>query len=195
MKKILLLSILALFAVNTAGAQNKTAESSVLKVTNVSVYSDTYDYTFGNPIKLNGNRKSGFVSGVMSLFIPGLGQFYNCDEVGGTVYMLANLASKIWLMYPPTKTTTNEYGGYYSSYSYDTYEESYIGPVIVNVLVTLVSVFDAVVMSKRVNEARDGYRLSGNSYLKVEPAVMNSTPYANYGYADLAYGVNCSLKF
>ncbi|MFI3331704.1 MAG: hypothetical protein R3Y38_07865 [Rikenellaceae bacterium] len=174
-----------------AGAQTKSTESNVIKVANVSVYSDTYKYAFGNPIKLNGNRKSGFASGVMSFFIPGLGQFYNGDDVGGTTYVLASVLAKIWLMYPPKTETT--YGN--GNYSYTVTEGDYTAPVIANVIVAIASAVDAIIMSKRVNKARDGYRLSGNSYLKVEPTVMSSTPSLNYSCNDLAYGLNCSLKF
>ncbi|MFI3303778.1 MAG: hypothetical protein SNF68_04145 [Rikenellaceae bacterium] len=162
---------------STLSAKSQEKEvvcSSIVKVANVSVYSDTYKYTFGNPIKLNGNRKSSFASGTLSLLIPGLGHFYNGDEVGGCVYLLANVLTKVWLIYPPTKTTITSVNEY--SAAYEIKEDNYMAPIIANVAVTLISFIDAMVISKRVNDAREGFLIGNSSYLNIEPTLLNTTP-------------------
>ena len=140
-------------------------------------------YTLGSPISPYGSEKSQFFAGLLSFFIPGVGQFYNGDVGGGFLYLGCNIiCNSVWM----SSIKTDDYGDTYIDQSQFTI--GFIGALVVNIS----SIVNASQGAKKVNIAR-GYRLSDNTYFKIQPAMIqqnNLLTGTNY-----AYGMNFCLNF
>ena len=167
------------------------------------------------------DKKFPWAAGIMSYFIPGLGQFYNGEErkgwidlgtqVGGYAATLIGLALAM------------EYAGYYD-YDYDYYEDYYceedgyppyeyiegnrflsgVGVVLLTAGVITIyanaihSIVDAVKSSNRIN-AENGYvmyQLSDHCAFGMQPSIAYERPqYLQGSKPELTAGMNFKLTF
>jgi TM2 domain-containing membrane protein YozV len=144
----------------------------------------TLKYTFGNRISPYGSEKSPFLAGFLSFLIPGLGQFYNGDIGAGFLYLGCNIVCNSILI---------------SAISTDYYENTYIDGTKFTIgfvgalVVTISSIVNGSQMAKRVNIAR-GYRLGDNTYLKIQPAIIQQNNFLTTN-KEYACGMNFCLNF
>ena len=143
-------------------------------------------YTFGRQISPYGSKKSGFLSGLLSFVIPGVGQFYNGDVGAGFLYMGSNIVcNALWM-----STIKTDYYG--NTYIDEKDKSQFTLGLICGIAVNLSAVVNAAVISNKVNIAR-GYRLADNTYLQFQPTVI---PHNNLLTGkEYAYGMNFRLNF
>ena len=147
------------------------------------------NYTFGNQIDPYGDKKSAFFAGVLSFFVPGVGQFYNGDIGMGFVFLGANIASNaIWI------------GG--SKYDRDLKgPSSNIGArnqiavgLVCALVVNISSIINASKIAKRVNMARGYYYFGENTQLKIQPTMIQQNNFVT-GNNKYTYGMSFRLNF
>ena len=139
-------------------------------------------YTFGKQINPYGSDKSPFLAGVLSFFIPGLGQFYNGDVGAGFLFLGCNVVcNSVWM-------STLDNNRNVIDDKKNTYTIAFIGALAVNVC----SVVNGVRVAKKVNRAR-GYYLGEDIRLKIQPAILQQHNFLTG--KEYAYGMNFSLNF
>jgi TM2 domain-containing membrane protein YozV len=121
-------------------------------------YSDL-KYTFGKRINPQGDLKSPFLAGFLSFLIPGVGQFYNNDYVGGAIFLGAD-----WLSFSLLLSSLT---GYYT----DDRNETAVLLAITSVTIKIWSIINAYKTAKKVNKAR-GYYIGNGTYLNVSPTLI-----------------------
>jgi TM2 domain-containing membrane protein YozV len=122
-------------------------------------------------------KKNPFTAGIMSFFVPGLGQFYNGDIAMGFVSMGVSITLNACWMSAYEQGDTG---------SGDTFLALALGWEIGCII-------NAVSRAKRINIER-GYALGNDLYLKIQPAVIQSNHIALRDQSS-AYGLGLSLNF
>ena len=174
-------------APNPTKRQQQTIGNQPMRPYNGGLYSQqqlpVLKYTFGKEISPYGSEKSPFLAGFLSFLIPGVGQFYNGDVGGGLVFMGCNIiCNSVWM----NAIETNYYGDVYVN------EMSFTVGLMGALIVNISSIVNAAQGAKKVNIAR-GYRLGDNTYLKVQPTMIQHNSLLNN--KEYAYGMNFCLTF
>lgn len=175
------------FSENLSGEQQQTTNQPISSYNTNSQEQAPLNYTFGTKIRPYGAEKSPFLAGFLSFLIPGAGQFYNGDVGAGFLYMGCNiLCNSIWMN--AVKLEYNDYSGYETlNIEGIEFAIGFLGALIVNIG----SIVNASQVAKKVNVAR-GYRLGDNTYLKIQPTmIQNNLPISK----EYAYGMSFCLNF
>ena len=178
-------------------------------------FADVEKFTKEKPIhygKTTVDKKSPWASGIMSYFIPGLGQFYNGEErkgwidlgtqVGGFAALLGGVAILAPFSDIPLQEGPN--GELYapmpdvSDFWANTGVVLMIGGTITIYANWLHSIIDAVKSSKRIN-AENGYvmyQLNDRCAFGMQPSIAYERPqYLQGSKPELSAGVNFKLTF
>lgn len=151
-------------------ATTRTSQPASDPFKNFKLDSSTSNYTFGKPIKPNGDEKEPLLSGVLSLIIPGAGQFFNEDYQAAAIFLGATIVNGVLLI---------------STRSPEIF-------VLTDLAIRVLATINAYKIAGRVNLVR-GYQIGENTYINIQPSVTNQ----NYllGNNQLAYGVSVKVSF
>ena len=163
------------------GAKDIFDAESIQTQTNLPIYK----YTFGNTINPIGGTKSAWGSGIASFFIPGLGQFINGDVGGGFFFLGTNIACNLLWM---NSFETDYYGNI--SVNTSQFTIGFLGALATNIW----SIVNASQIAKRVNLVR-GYQLGNNTFLKVEPVILETNSFAQQSIYNSTYGMALRITF
>ncbi len=151
----------------------------------------------------NVEKKSPWISGALSLFVPGLGQLYNGENHKGAIDFLTNVGGYVITLTGAIIMETSV--DLTSDYYYDVDDGQYmIGLALTLGGACLVygnlihSICDAVKSSKRIN-AENGfvmYQLNGRCAFGMQPSVAYERPqYLQGSKPELSAGMKFKLTF
>ena len=147
-------------------------------------------HSFGRPINPHGSERSPALAGFLSFLAPGVGQFYNGDNTAGWLflgsYVLCNI---VWMTSARTVTHHTIWGTYQeTTFNGGQFLIGFLGATTVNIW----SIIHASRGARNVNIAR-GFRLADNTYLQIQPALIQSNDLATN--QKLNYGMSFRLNF
>lgn len=140
-------------------------------------------YMFGRPISPQGGERSPFVAGLLSAVLPGIGQFYNGDNLGGAVFLGAHIVCYALMI---GSIGVDSWGEIYFN------ETMFLIGGIGFITNTVWSVVHASRGARNVNIVR-GFQLADNTHLQIQPTVIQ-TNYLAINQRQ-AHGVSLSLRF